>query len=141
MVFHTPCCAAAAFVRASTHMPPRRDRMPKPKIRQVNSSITPRAGSWLYSQPYRKAPVLLPMPLLATGFSVWAVLLTSRLKLRPIISVMGVKISACALPPTKWNTATSKNGNCCMPTSAKERMRPLNTRKPSITMVLGCSTG
>lgn len=75
--------------------------MPKPKIRQVNSTITLRAGSWLYSQPYKNAPVLLPIPLLATVFIVWAVLLTSRLKVRPIIKVMGVRISACALPPIK----------------------------------------
>lgn len=33
--------------------------MPKPKIRQVNSTITLRAGSWLYSQlPARSVMVL-----------------------------------------------------------------------------------
>ncbi len=90
---------------------------------QVNRSITRCPGSRLYSQPYKNAPVLLPMPLLATVFRVWAVLLTFKLKQRPIMSVIGVRIKACALPPQKWSAATSHSGNLLTPIKVRDRMR------------------
>jgi hypothetical protein len=39
------------------------------------------------------------------------------------MSVIGVRIKACALPPQKWSAATSHSGNLLTPIKVRDRMR------------------